>query len=197
MTAAIDNPIDLFSVWFEAAKATEPDVPDAMTLSTMGADGMPNGRVVLLKGVDEKGFVFFTNYESQKGDELAASPKAALTFHWKSVKQQVRIQGLVTKVSAAESDAYFASRPRGSQIGAWASDQSRPLASLEALMEHALKVVERFGANDIPRPEHWGGYRVQPHAIEFWQDRADRMHERRRFTRTSPTAPWQMHRLNP
>ncbi len=200
MTAVIENPIALFSTWFEDAKATEPDVPDAMTLSTVDAEGMPNGRVVLLKGVDaggEGGFVFFTNYESQKGVELAATPKAALTFHWKSLKRQVRVQGTISKTSTAESDAYFASRPRGSQIGAWASDQSRPLESLDALMAHAMKVVERFGDNDIPRPDHWGGYRLTPTSIEFWQDRADRLHERRRFTRTANNAPWKMTRLNP
>ena len=197
MIAAIENPISLFLSWFEEAKAKEPDVPDAMILSTVDQEGMPNGRAVLLKGVNEKGFAFYTNYESKKGHELAANPKAALTFHWKSRKRQVRVQGPVTKVSTAESDAYFASRPRGSQIGAWASDQSRPIESLEALMAHAAKVVERFGDHDIPRPDHWGGYRVDPIAIEFWQDRADRLHERRLFTRTDAQASWQMEYLNP
>jgi pyridoxamine 5'-phosphate oxidase len=167
----------------EEAKASEPNDPNAMALATVGADGMPSMRMVLLKGHSEEGFVFYTNRESRKAGELAGDPQAALLFHWKSLRRQVRIEGPVSTVSDADSDAYFASRSRDSQLGAWASDQSQPLdarATFEARFE---EMVNRFEGGDVPRPPHWGGYRVAPLRIEFWQDRAHRLHERRLFVR--------------
>jgi pyridoxamine 5'-phosphate oxidase len=181
--AMTDDPHALFRDWMEEAKASEPNDPNAMALATVGADGMPSVRMVLLKGHSDEGFVFYTNRESRKAGELAGDPKAALLFHWKSLRRQIRIEGPVTRVSDAESDAYFASRGRDSQLGAWASDQSRPLddrATFEARFEEMQK---RFEGGDVPRPPHWGGYRVEPVRIEFWQDRAHRLHERRLFTR--------------
>ena len=178
-----DDPFALFETWFADAKASEPNDADAMALATADGDGRPSVRMVLLKGHDQRGFVFYTNLDSRKGGELAVNPHAALLFHWKSLRRQVRIDGPVSAVGEAEADAYFASRGRDSQLGAWASDQSRPLpdrATFEARVEAAR---ERFGAGDIPRPPRWSGYRVTPERIEFWSDRAARLHERRLFER--------------
>ena len=175
------DPFQLFDTWFAEARASEPNDSNAMALATVNADGQPSVRMVLLKGHGPDGFVFYTNRESRKAGELAAVPKAALLFHWKSLRRQIRIEGAVSRVSDAESDAYFASRSRDSQLGAWASDQSRPLdarATFEARYEEARA---RFEGGEVPRPPHWGGYRVAPSAIEFWQDREHRLHERRLF----------------
>ena len=177
------DPFQLFDTWFAEARASEPNDSNAMALATVDAAGQPSVRMVLLKGHGPDGFVFYTNRESRKAGELAAMPRAALLFHWKSLRRQIRIEGAVTRVTDAESDAYFASRGRDSQLGAWASDQSRPLdarATFEARYEEARA---RFEGRAGPRPPHWGGYRVVPARIEFWQDRAHRLHERRLFVR--------------
>ncbi len=172
------EPYRLFDTWFKEAEAKEPNDANAMSLATVGIEGMPSLRMVLLKGVDERGFVFFTNYESRKGQQLLDRPKAALCFHWKSLRRSVRIEGDVEQTSAAEADAYFASRPRSSQIGAWASDQSRPLESRFALEARIAKFTAKFGLSAVPRPPHWSGFRVKPQRIEFWEDGAFRLHER-------------------
>jgi pyridoxamine 5'-phosphate oxidase len=177
------DPHALFRDWMEEAKASEPNDPNACAVATVGADGMPSVRMVLLKGHSDEGFVFYTNRESRKAGELAADPQAALLFHWKSLRRQVRIEGPVTLVSDAESDAYFASRSRDSQLGAWASDQSRPLADRATFEARFAEMQTRFEGGDVPRPPHWGGYRIAPTRIEFWQDRAHRLHERRLFVR--------------
>lgn len=179
-----DDPFALFDGWLAEAKASEPNDPNAMALATADADGRPSVRMVLLKGHGPDGFVFYTNREGRKAGELAANPQAALLFHWKSLRRQVRIEGAVTIVSDAESDAYFASRSRDSQLGAWASDQSRPLADRQTFEARFDAAKARFDGGDVPRPPFWGGYRVVPETIEFWQDRAHRLHERRLFTRS-------------
>jgi len=178
-----DNPFLLFDSWLKEAEASEPNDANAMALATADADGHPSVRMALLKGHGEDGFVFYTNCESRKGAELAANPQAALLFHWKSLRRQIRIAGPVTRISDAQADAYFASRPRDSQIGAWASDQSRPLDERETFLDRIETFERKFEGEDVPRPPHWSGYRVTPERIEFWQDRDYRLHERRQFVR--------------
>lgn len=176
------DPHQLFAAWFAEAKAGEPNDAEAMTLATAGTDGRPSARIVLLKGHDKRGFVFYTNSQSRKGDELAANPHAALLFHWKSLRRQVRIEGAVSPVSDAEADAYFATRSRDSQLGAWASDQSRPLANRAMFEARFDATKDDHDGRNVPRPPHWWGYRLVPERIEFWNDRAHRLHERRLFT---------------
>jgi len=173
-----DNPFSLFRTWMTEAEASEPNDPNAMALATVGADGRPSLRMVLLKDFDEHGFVFYTNLESRKGVELAGNPEAALCFHWKSLRRQVRVEGAVEPVGAEEADAYFASRARGSQIGAWASAQSRPLTSRFELERKVGETAVRFGLGKVPRPPHWSGFRLRPRRLEFWQDRPFRLHDR-------------------
>ena len=194
---AAEEPFALFGEWFAEAVKAEPSDPNAMSLATVDADGLPDVRMVLLKGVDARGFVFYTNTLSAKGVELAVDPKAALLFHWKSLRRQVRVRGPVEPVTPEEADAYFASRPRGSQIGAWASDQSRPLPDRLALERRVAEFGLKFGIAKVPRPPHWSGYRVLPEAIEFWRDRPFRLHERLAFSRAAPDAPWSVARLYP
>ena len=191
------EPVRLFAAWFAEAKRSEPVNPDAMALATVGADGMPNARMVLMKGFDERGFVFYTNTDSIKGYELAGSPKAALTFYWKSLQRQVRARGTVEAVSKEESDAYFATRSRMAQIGAWASKQSTPLESRLAFEKAIALNTAKFAVGTVPRPPYWSGYRVEPIEIEFWQERLYRLHDRVAFTRTNLTAPWTKTRLYP
>lgn len=176
------DPFELFDAWFAEARAGELNDPEAMALATADAVGNPTARMVLLKGHDRRGFVFYTNEQSAKGQELAGNPHAALLFHWKSLRRQIRIEGRVERVSEAEADAYFATRSRESQLGAWASDQSRPLDSRETFERRFEDMRRKFDGADVPRPPHWGGYRVVPERIEFWLDRAHRLHERRLFT---------------
>lgn len=192
-----DEPFRLFTTWFAEAKRAEPVNPEAMTLATVDDDGLPNARMVLLKGFDERGFVFYTNYDSVKGHELTAAPKAALTFYWKSLQRQVRARGGVEKVSQDEADAYFASRSRMAQIGAWASKQSSALESRMAFEKAIALYTAKYAIGTVPRPPNWSGYRVMPQEIEFWQERLFRLHDRIAFTRSTPTAPWRKTRLYP
>ena len=175
------DPFQLFDAWFAEARTSEINDPEAMALATAGPSGQPSVRMVLLKGHGPAGFVFYTNEQSAKGDQLAADPRAALLFHWKSLRRQVRVEGAVDRVSADEADAYFATRARESQLGAWASDQSRPLDRRQTFEQRFEAVKRRFEGQDVPRPPHWGGYRVVPEKIEFWSDRPHRLHERRVF----------------
>jgi len=177
------DPFALFDEWLAEARLSEPNDPEAMAVATVDADGRPSARMVLLKGHGPDGFVFYTNQQSRKGDELAGNPNAALLFHWKSLRRQIRIEGKVAPVEAAEADSYFATRSRDSQLGAWASDQSRSLASRAEFEARYEEMRARFDGGDVPRPPHWSGYRVTPDRIEFWNDRAHRLHERRLFTR--------------
>ncbi len=191
-----DEPITLFQSWLADAAGSEPNDPNAMTLATIDADGMPAARMVLLKEVDSRGFAFFTNTQSEKGQHLAANPRAALCFHWKTLRRQVRVVGLVEPVSAAEADAYYLTRPRLSRIGAWASDQSRPLESRALLESRVAALTEQYGPEgDIPRPPHWSGYRVLPQRIEFWRDRPFRLHDRMVYTAHGDG--WVVERLYP
>ena len=175
------GPFELFELWFAEACEAEPALPEAMALATADAAGRPSARMVLLKGHGPAGFTFFTNLESRKGEELAANPNAALLFYWKSLRRQVRIEGPVEPVTDGAADEYFATRPRDSQVGAWASDQSRPLDSLEALDERYRAVAQRLEGEPVPRPPHWSGYVLRPTLIEFWSERPHRLHERRVF----------------
>jgi pyridoxamine 5'-phosphate oxidase len=177
------DPDALFETWLAEARETELNDSNAMTLATVGADGQPSARMVLLKGHDARGFVFYTNQQSRKAGELQLPSRAALLFHWKSLRRQVRVEGPVSLVSAEEADSYFASRGRDSQLGAWASDQSRPLADRETFEARVEEAQVRYEGGPVPRPPHWGGYRVTAERIEFWQDRAHRLHERHLFTR--------------
>ena len=192
-----EEPLRLFSVWFEEAAAGEPRDPNAMSLATVDAEGLPNVRMVLMKGFDARGFVFYTNVESQKGRELDETRKAALLFHWKSSNRQVRLRGPVERVVDLEADAYFATRPRLAQIGAWASKQSAPLESRMALEKAIALTTAKFVVGAIPRPPYWTGYRLTPLTIEFWQDRPYRLHDRVEFRRSEPGGPWHKTRLYP
>lgn len=192
-----ENPFELFSNWLKDAEAKEPNDPSAMALASADENGFPNVRMVLMRRVDERGIVFFTNFESQKGKELLANPQAAAVFHWKSLRKQVRFRGPIEVVSNEEADEYFYSRPRGSRIGAHASKQSRELESRFALEKEVALFTAKFGTGTIPRPPYWSGFRLMPTSIEFWSDGKFRLHDRRRFDRESLDAAWEMARLYP
>lgn len=191
-----DDPIDLFGRWFhEALKADIPELT-AMTLATVSPDGQPTGRIVLLKSFDHDGFTFYTNYQSRKSRDLAANPKAALVAHWISLQRQVRIEGVVSKVPTEMSDAYFASRPRGSKLGAWASPQSEVIADRSIIEQRLAELEDRFPGEEVPRPPNWGGYLLKPSMIEFWQGRPNRLHDRLRYSNPS-SGTWKRERLGP
>jgi pyridoxamine 5'-phosphate oxidase len=192
-----EEPLRLFAGWFEEAGRSEINDPEAMALATVDVDGLPNVRMVLLKGFDERGFVFYSNQTSQKGCELAANPKAAIVMHWKSLRRQVRLRGPVANVSVEEADAYFASRARSSQIGAWASRQSSPLESRYAFEKAIALKAAKYAVGPVPRPPFWVGYRVTPVVMEFWHDRPFRLHDRIEFRRADPAAAWTKTRLYP
>ena len=192
-----EEPLSLFQAWFDEAVKLEPRDPNAMSLATVDAEGMPDVRTVLLKGFDRRGFVFYTNLDSQKGQELTARPKAALVFHWKSLSRQVRLRGTIEPVADAEADAYFATRPRLAQIGAWASKQSAPLESRMAFEKSVALHMAKFAVGTVPRPSNWSGFRLSPLIIEFWQDRPYRLHDRIEFRRGGLGEPWRKTRLYP
>jgi pyridoxamine 5'-phosphate oxidase len=191
------EPLALFERWFKEAREQEPNDPNGMTLATADASGYPDARMVLLKGFDHRGFVFYSNAESAKGRELEANPRAALCFHWKSLRRQVRIRGPVSQVSDAEADAYFQSRDRGARIGAWASAQSRALEDPLALEKKVAEITLKYGLGEVPRPPFWRGWRLAPLSIEFWRDRPFRLHDRLLFVRESAAASWSKQRLYP
>ncbi|MCM2294523.1 pyridoxamine 5'-phosphate oxidase [Allorhizobium sp. BGMRC 0089] len=191
------DPFRLFGAWLEEAKGSEINDPNAVALATVDEAGLPNVRMVLLKDFDSRGFVFYTNFESQKGTEILASGKAAMCFHWKSLRRQVRLRGLTEIVSNEEADAYYKSRPVGSRIGAWASKQSRPLESRFALEKAVAEYTARYALGDIPRPPHWSGFRIRPLTIEFWHDRKFRLHDRIEFRRGSLDESWEKVRMYP
>ncbi|MBX3453835.1 pyridoxamine 5'-phosphate oxidase [Ferrovibrio sp.] len=193
---AYSDPFAHFEAWFAEASRTEPNDPNAMAIATVDGDGLPNLRMVLLKGHDGDGFVFYTNFESAKGRELLSHPKTAALFHWKSLRRQVRIRGPVSQVSDAEADAYFASRPRDSRIGAWASAQSRPLQGRFELEASVAKYAAKYAIGEVPRPPHWSGFRIAPQSIEFWADRPFRLHDRLVYSR-SQDGGWTTERLYP
>jgi pyridoxamine 5'-phosphate oxidase len=194
---AADDPFGLFQTWLADAEKSEPADPEAMALATADADGLPNVRMILLKGADERGFVFYTNCGSAKGGELAVNPKAALLFYWKSLGRQIRVRGPVEPVTEAEADAYFATRHPQSRIGAWASQQSRPLESRAALEEAVARYRDEFDGREVPRPDYWRGFRVRPVEIEFWQNGEYRLHDRIVFRRPTLDDAWTKTRLNP
>lgn len=191
------DPLTLFADWYAEAEKSEPNDPSALALATVGPDGTPSNRMVLLKGYDSAGFVFYSNYESRKGRQLLAHPKAAMLFHWKSLRRQVRLEGPVSRTTAEEADAYFATRARGSQIGAWASDQSRPLESRFALEKRVAEFGARHLVGTVPRPPHWSGFRLQPLLIEFWQDQPFRLHDRLEYRRSDAASSWSTRTLYP
>jgi pyridoxamine 5'-phosphate oxidase len=191
------DPMEQFDRWFAEVRAAGYFEPNAMVLSTVDEHGVPSGRTVLLKGVDARGFVFYTNYTSAKSSEIDVTGRAALTFAWSEVRRQVRVVGTAARVEDAESDAYFASRPRGSQLGAWASDQSSIVSSRAELDDQYAEVERRFAGRDVPRPPHWGGYRVRPQIVELWQGRENRLHDRLRYTLDASTRAWTINRLAP
>ena len=194
---AAGEPLGLFAAWLAEAEKSEPNDPNAMALATVDGDGLPDVRMVLLKGYDADGFVFYSHIDSAKGRELAANPKAALLFHWKSLRRQVRIRGTVSRVTDAEADAYFATRPKQAQIGAWASKQSQPLESRMAFEKAIALNAAKYVLGDVPRPPGWSGWRSTPQASEFWHDRPFRLHDRITFTRDAPGAAWGKTRLYP
>ncbi len=189
------DPLQLFNDWLNLAEEREPNLATAMTLATADGAGLPSARIVLLKDADERGFVFYTNTESRKADDIAANPRAVLVFHWKSLRRQVRITGIVEAVSDAEADAYFATRPRGAQIGAWASDQSRAIEGVLALEKRVARYAAKFGIGKVPRPPYWSGYRVRPTEIEFWEEKPFRLHQRILYDH--PADGWRMRHLYP
>jgi pyridoxamine 5'-phosphate oxidase len=196
-TPQTNDPMQQFDIWFKDAEAHELNDPNAMTVATADANGRPSARILLLKGQDAKGFVFYTNMNSRKGGELQVNPFVSLCFHWKSLRRQVRIEGPIEQVSDDEADSYFNSRARGSRIGAWASQQSQPLADRETLMNAVAELEEKFAGSPIPRPPHWTGQRLRPLQIEFWEDGEFRLHDRFVFQRPTVDDAWSMQRLSP
>ena len=192
-----NEPFTLFGAWLREAETTEPNDPNAVALATVDKDGLPNVRMVLLKGFDSDGFVFYTNFESQKGKEILSQKKAAMCFHWKSLRRQVRLRGLVEVVSDKEADEYYKTRARGSRIGAWASKQSRPLEGRFSLEKAVAEYTARYAIGDIPRPPYWSGFRIRPLSIEFWHDRQFRLHDRIEFRRDVPEGAWEKVRMYP